>query len=123
MHFSVLETRERMHSLGFLHSLSGLCAHPRGAPPCTLNGSARRHSTHLPALPCPWFLQGLVVGPTLGQVTKWMHHSPWDGLTVADLLLPILVYCVGVSSALAFQVCRWRTFLSFGSTASKSPPG
>ena len=34
---------------------------------------------------------------------RWLDHSAWNGLTVADLLFPWFMWMMGVSLALAFK--------------------
>jgi predicted acyltransferase len=33
-----------------------------------------------------------------------MNHSPWDGVTVADFVMPFFLFIVGVALALAYKV-------------------
>ncbi|XP_022935357.1 heparan-alpha-glucosaminide N-acetyltransferase-like [Cucurbita moschata] len=38
-----------------------------------------------------------------GGVMPAINHSPWDGLTLADLVMPFFLFIVGVSLALAYK--------------------
>ncbi|KAA0037686.1 hypothetical protein IC582_008601 [Cucumis melo] len=45
----------------------------------------------------------MIVVDYAGGVMPAINHSPWDGLTLADLVMPFFLFIVGVSLALAYK--------------------
>lgn len=39
-----------------------------------------------------------------GGILPAINHSPWNGLTLADFVMPFFLFIVGVSLALAYKV-------------------
>ena len=48
-----------------------------------------------------------------GGVMPAINHSPWDGLTLADLVMPFFLFIVGVSLALAYKVILYSLPFNF----------
>lgn len=46
----------------------------------------------------------MIVVDYAGGVMPAINHSPWNGLTLADLVMPFFLFIVGVSLALAYKV-------------------
>lgn len=39
-----------------------------------------------------------------GGILPSINHAPWNGLTLADLVMPFFLFIVGVSLALTYKV-------------------
>jgi len=54
-------------------------------------------------------LQLMIIVDDAGAFIPAMNHSPWDGVTVADFVMPFFLFIVGVALALAYKVvhARW----------------
>lgn len=44
-----------------------------------------------------------------GGVLPAINHSPWDGLTLADFVMPFFLIIVGVSLSLTYKVSSLAT--------------
>ena len=44
----------------------------------------------------------------VGKEPGWIAHAPWDGLHLADLVMPCFLLIVGISTALALTAGRQR---------------
>ena len=44
----------------------------------------------------------------VGQVPQWIAHAPWNGLHLADLVMPCFLLIVGMSTALSLTAGRQR---------------
>jgi predicted acyltransferase len=61
----------------------------------------------------------MIIVDDAGAFIPAMNHSPWDGVTVADFVMPFFLFIVGVALALAYKVVharrqkrdRWRCLL------------
>lgn len=49
-------------------------------------------------------LQLMIIVDDAGAFIPAMNHSPWDGVTVADFVMPFFLFIVGVALALAYKV-------------------
>jgi heparan-alpha-glucosaminide N-acetyltransferase len=49
-------------------------------------------------------MQLMIVVDDAGSFLPAMNHSPWDGVTVADFVMPFFLFIVGVALALAYKV-------------------
>ena len=54
--------------------------------------------------------QLMIIVDDAGSFIPAMNHSPWDGVTVADFVMPFFLFIVGVALALAYKVvhARWQ---------------
>jgi len=45
-----------------------------------------------------------------GGVLPAINHSPWNGLTLADVVMPFFLFMVGVSLGLTYKVSKknWK---------------
>ncbi|XP_011075723.1 heparan-alpha-glucosaminide N-acetyltransferase-like [Sesamum indicum] len=43
-----------------------------------------------------------------GGILPTINHSPWNGLTLADVVMPFFLFMVGVSLALVYKNMSWR---------------
>jgi heparan-alpha-glucosaminide N-acetyltransferase len=46
----------------------------------------------------------MIIVDDAGAFVPAMNHSPWDGVTVADFVMPFFLFIVGVALALAYKV-------------------
>jgi predicted acyltransferase len=46
----------------------------------------------------------MIIVDDAGSFLPAMNHSPWDGVTVADFVMPFFLFIVGVALALAYKV-------------------
>jgi predicted acyltransferase len=46
----------------------------------------------------------MIIVDDAGAFIPAMNHSPWDGVTVADFVMPFFLFIVGVALALAYKV-------------------
>jgi hypothetical protein len=51
-----------------------------------------------------FLLQLMIIVDDAGSFIPAMNHSPWDGVTVADFVMPFFLFIVGVALALAYKV-------------------
>jgi heparan-alpha-glucosaminide N-acetyltransferase len=49
-------------------------------------------------------MQLMIIVDDAGAFLPAMNHSPWDGVTVADFVMPFFLFIVGVALALAYKV-------------------
>jgi heparan-alpha-glucosaminide N-acetyltransferase len=54
-------------------------------------------------------MQLMIFVDDAGGVLPAINHSPWDGLNLADFVMPFFLFIVGVSLALTYKV-----FLALG---------
>jgi predicted acyltransferase len=52
-----------------------------------------------------------------GSIFPIISHSPWNGVHLADFVMPFFLFLVGVSLALAYKVCMYVCI-----TSSLHPP-
>jgi heparan-alpha-glucosaminide N-acetyltransferase len=45
-----------------------------------------------------------------GGVYERIDHSPWNGCTLADFVMPFFLFIVGVAIAFAMKVLKWAIF-------------
>jgi predicted acyltransferase len=45
-----------------------------------------------------------------GSIFPIISHSPWNGLHLADFVMPFFLFLVGISLALAYKVCMYYLF-------------
>lgn len=50
------------------------------------------------------FLQLMILVDDAGAFLPAINHSPWDGVTLADFVMPFFLFIVGVALALAYKV-------------------
>lgn len=48
-----------------------------------------------------------------GGAYERIDHSPWNGCTLADFVMPFFLFIVGVAIALALKVQNFMSFLMF----------
>ena len=48
-----------------------------------------------------------------GGVLPAINHSPWNGLTLADVVMPFFLFIVGVSLGLTYKVSAIGKFIVF----------
>ena len=46
----------------------------------------------------------MILVDNAGGIFPAINHSPWDGLTLADFVMPFFLFMVGVSLALVYKV-------------------
>ena len=49
-------------------------------------------------------LQLMILVDDVGGVFPAINHSPWNGLTLADYVMPFFLFIVGVSLSLTYKV-------------------
>lgn len=49
--------------------------------------------------------QLMILVDDAGGIFPAINHSPWDGVTLADFVMPFFLFIVGVSLAFAYKVC------------------
>jgi predicted acyltransferase len=49
-------------------------------------------------------LQGMILVDNAGGVWPSINHSPWNGVTLADFVMPFFLFIVGVALALTYEV-------------------
>lgn len=49
-------------------------------------------------------MQLMILVDDAGGLLPALNHSPWDGLTVADFVMPLFLFIVGLSLALTYKV-------------------
>ncbi len=49
-------------------------------------------------------LQVMILVDNAGGVWPSINHSPWNGVTLADFVMPFFLFIVGVALALTYQV-------------------
>jgi len=49
------------------------------------------------------FLQLMIIVDDAGGFIPALNHSPWDGVTIADFVMPFFLFIVGVSLTLAYK--------------------
>ena len=50
-------------------------------------------------------MQLMILVDDAGGIVPVLNHSPWNGLTIADFVMPFFLFIVGVSLALTYKVC------------------
>lgn len=53
----------------------------------------------------------MIVVDHAGGIFPAINHSPWDGLTLADYVMPFFLFIVGVSLGLGYKVLVADFFL------------
>jgi predicted acyltransferase len=46
----------------------------------------------------------MIIVDDAGGFLPALNHSPWDGVTIADFVMPFFLFIVGVSLTLAYKV-------------------
>lgn len=46
----------------------------------------------------------MIIVDDAGGFIPALNHSPWDGLTIADFVMPFFLFIVGVALTLAYKV-------------------
>lgn len=49
-------------------------------------------------------VQIMILVDDVGGILPAINHSPWNGLTLADLVMPFFLFMVGVSLSLTYKV-------------------
>lgn len=49
-------------------------------------------------------LQLMILVDDVGGILPAINHSPWNGVTLADFVMPFFLFMVGVSLALTYKV-------------------
>lgn len=49
-------------------------------------------------------LQLMIIVDDAGGILPSINHSPWNGLTLADFVMPFFLFMVGVSLGLVYKV-------------------
>ena len=49
-------------------------------------------------------LQLMILVDDAGDFLPTINHSPWNGVTLADFVMPFFLFIVGVALALAYKV-------------------
>lgn len=49
-------------------------------------------------------MQLMIFVDDAGGILPAINHSPWDGLTLADFVMPFFLFIVGISLALTYKV-------------------
>ncbi|KAL2226709.1 UNVERIFIED_CONTAM: Heparan-alpha-glucosaminide N-acetyltransferase [Sesamum indicum] len=52
--------------------------------------------------------QLMILVDDAGGILPTINHSPWNGLTLADVVMPFFLFMVGVSLALVYKNMSWR---------------
>lgn len=63
-----------------------------------------------------FLLQLMIIVDEAGGLIPAINHSPWNGLTLADFVLPFFLFMVGVSLALVYKVLN--IYLDVGNNCS-----
>lgn len=50
------------------------------------------------------FVQLMILVDDAGDFLPSINHSPWNGVTLADFVMPFFLFIVGVALALAYKV-------------------
>lgn len=54
----------------------------------------------------------MILVDDVGGILPAFNHSPWDGVTLADFVMPFFLFIVGVSLAFAYKVINLRLNVS-----------
>jgi predicted acyltransferase len=49
-------------------------------------------------------MQLMILVDDAGGILPAINHSPWNGLTLADFVMPFFLFIVGISLALTYKV-------------------
>lgn len=55
-------------------------------------------------------VQIMILVDDAGEEYDKIDHSPWNGCTLADFVLPFFLFIVGVAIAFALKVCTVNCF-------------
>ena len=55
----------------------------------------------------------MILVDNAGGVLPAINHSPWNGLTLADVVMPFFLFIVGVSLGLTYKVSAIGKFIVF----------
>ena len=58
-------------------------------------------------------MQLMILVDDAGGVLPAINHSPWNGLTLADVVMPFFLFIVGVSLGLTYKVSATGKFIVF----------
>lgn len=68
-------------------------------------------------------MQLMILVDEAGGLVPAINHAPWNGLTLADLVMPFFLFMVGVSLSLVYKVPNYLSphnffffYLLFAST-------
>lgn len=53
-------------------------------------------------------MQLMILVDDAGGLIPALNHSPWNGLTLADFVMPFFLFIVGVSLALTYKVLHLK---------------
>jgi predicted acyltransferase len=56
-------------------------------------------------------MQLMILVDDAGGVLPAINHSPWNGLTLADVVMPFFLFIVGVSLGLTYKVSAIGKFI------------
>lgn len=63
----------------------------------------------------------MIIVDDAGGIIPAINHSPWNGLTLADFVMPFFLFMVGVSLGLVYKVLNcWVSFSFFKLSNTKS---
>jgi heparan-alpha-glucosaminide N-acetyltransferase len=51
-----------------------------------------------------FLLQIMILVDDAGGVYPSINHAPWDGITLADFVMPFFLFIIGVAMAIVFKV-------------------
>ena len=55
-------------------------------------------------------VQIMILVDDAGEANDEIEHSPWNGCTLADFVMPFFLFIVGVAIAFALKVCTVNCF-------------
>lgn len=64
-------------------------------------------------------MQLMILVDDVGGILPAINHSPWNGLTLADFVMPFFLFIVGVSLALTYKVSLAFQMYCFNQKTSK----
>lgn len=59
------------------------------------------------------YVQLMILVDDAGGLLPSINHSPWNGVTLADFVMPFFLFIVGVALALAYKVFHLLSMSSF----------
>jgi predicted acyltransferase len=60
----------------------------------------------------------MILVDDVGGILPSINHSPWDGVTLADFVMPFFLFIVGVSLAFAYKVTSFFVYSMLESHSS-----
>jgi len=58
-------------------------------------------------------MQLMILVDDAGGLIPALNHSPWNGLTIADFVMPFFLFIVGVALAFTYKVCYLKLFCNY----------